>query len=530
MKLTRIVVWIACGLVLALLGATESMAQKQGGILRILHRGNPPSLSAHQESTIDTVSAVSPLYNSLVMYDPAKALEGPDTIIPDLAESWAWSDGGKKLTFKLRKGVKWHDGRPFTANDVKDTFDIVRGASSKRMKLNPRKLWYANVADITTNGDHEVTFVLKRAQPALLSFLASGYSPVHPAHIAPDDLRTKAVGTGPFVLKEYLRDQSVEEVKNPNYFVKGRPYLDGITWIIIRSRPSRVAALQAGQADVGYPGDTSQAIYEQLKAAAPQLVFQKVGTQVSTNIIVNTRKPPFDDVLLRRAVNLALDRASIIKSVYQGLGTPGGANQPPPYGSWGLPADQLKKLPGFGSPEENKAEARKLLASKGYGPNNPLKVVVSTRAIAVYVNPATWVIDQLKQVGIDGTLEQIETGNWHAKVARRDYSIATNLTGVAPDDPDSNFYENYACGSQRNYSDYCDEEVMKMFDRASSETNHAKRLKLVHEIDAKLQMDVARPILMHSQDWFPMWPHVKDLVAHHSIYNFHRYQNVWLDK
>jgi len=209
---------------------------------------------------------------------------------------------------------------------------------------------------------------------------------------------------------------------------------------------------------------------------------------------------------------------------------PSGANQPPPYGYWGLNAKDLAKLPGYGDPAKNKAQSRNMLASLGYSQQKPLKVTVSTRAIAIYVDVATWVIDQLKQVGIDGTLEQVETGNWHAKVARRDFDLALNLTGVGPDDPDSNFYENYACGSERNYSDYCSEEVTKMFEKESSETDVKKRLKLIQQIDARLQTDVARPILSNRLDWFAHWPYVKNLVAHHSIYNFHRYQEVWLDK
>lgn len=529
MNAKRLLVLAACGALAVAFGAPV-FAQKQGGVLKVVHRGNPPSLSIHQEATISTVAPMSAAYNNLVIYDPFEPLEGPDTIKPELAESWFWSDGGKKLTFRLHRGVQWHDGKPFTATDVKDTFDIVRGASSKRMKLNPRELWYANVADITTNGDYEVTFVLKRPQPSLLSFLASGYSPVHPAHIDPNELRTTTVGTGPFKLQEFLRDQSLKFVKNDKYFVKDRPYLDGLTYIIIRSRSSRTAALQAGQVDVAFTGETTQAIYETLKSAVPQMVFQKVGTQVSDNIVVNTNEAPFNDVKLRQAVNLSLDRDAMIKSVHQGAAVPGGANQPPPYGRWGLPADQLSKVPGYGDAAKNRAEARKLLASKGYGPNNPLKVTVSTRAIAIYVDVATWVIDQLKQVGIEGTLEQVETGNWHAKIARRDYTLAVNLTGVAPDDPDSNYYENYACGSQRNYSDYCNQDVMKMFDRASSEIDAKKRLQLIREIDIKLQQEVARPILSHRLDYFAHWPYVKNLVAHHSIYNWHRYQEVWLDK
>ena len=518
------------GLALVLSGASGALAQKYGGVLRIEHRESPPSLSIHQEATISTVAPMMSAYDNVVQYDWSKPLDGPDTIVPDLAESWFWSDRGKKLTFRLRRGVQWHDGQPFSAADVKDTFDIVRGASSKRMKLNPRELWYFNVADITTNGDYEVTFHLKRPQPSLLSLLATGYSPVHPAHIAPDELRTREVGTGPFMLKTYLRDQSMEFVKNPNYFEKGRPYLDGITWIIIRSRPSRTAALQAGQADAAFPGETSQAIYETLKSAVPTMAFQRVGVQVSDNIIVNTKKPPFDNVKLRQSINLALDRSAMIKSVHQGFALEGGANQPGPYSFWGLSEKDTQKLPGYGDAAKNKAAARKLLASLGYTQQKPLKVTVSTRAIAIYVDVATWVVDQLKQVGIDGTLEQVETGNWHAKVARRDFDIALNLTGVGPDDPDANFYENYACGSQRNYSDYCSEEMMKLFDKQSAETDTKKRLKLVHEIDVKLQQEVARPILSHRLDWFATWPYVRNMVAHHSLYNWHRYTNVWLDK
>ncbi|HKI99372.1 MAG TPA: ABC transporter substrate-binding protein [bacterium] len=530
MKLRSIAFVAACGLVLALSGASNVYAAKHGGVLRIVHRGNPPSLSIHQEATVSTVAPMMEAYDNLVQYNPMKPLDGPNTIIGDLASSWHWSKDGKSLTFKLHKGVQWHDGKPFTSADVKDTFDVIRGASTKTMKLNPRKLWYFNVTDITTNGDYEVTFHLKRPQRSLLSMLASGYSPVYPAHIAPDALRTTEVGTGPFMLKQYLRDQSLEFVKNPHYFMKGRPYLDGVTWIIIRSRPSRTAALQAGQVDMAFPGETTQTIYETLKKAVPQMVFTKVGTQVSDNILVNSHAKPFDNVKVRQAVNLALDRPAMIKTVHQGLAVEGGANQPQPYGYWGLSAKETQKLPGYGNAEKNRAKARKMLASLGYTEQNPLKVTVSTRAISIYVDVATWVLDQLKRVGIDGTLEQVETGNWHAKIARKDFTLAVNLTGVGPDDPDANFYENYACGSQRNYSDYCNQDMMKLFEKESRMTNLKQRLKLVHQIDVKLQEDVARPILDHRLDWFAHWPYVKGYVPHNSVYNNWRLTDVWLDK
>jgi peptide/nickel transport system substrate-binding protein len=170
------------------------------------------------------------------------------------------------------------------------------------------------------------------------------------------------------------------------------------------------------------------------------------------------------------------------------------------------------------------------LKEVGYGPDNPLRVTMSTRAIALYVELASFVIDQLRQVGIEATLEQVETGVWHPKVTRRDYEMATNLTGIGPDDPDANFFENYKCGSPRNYSDYCNPEVDKLIEQQSQTTDAAKRLQLVHEIDKRLLEEGARPMLGWSNDYFTMWPYVRNLEPHQSIYNYGRMQEVWLDK
>jgi peptide/nickel transport system substrate-binding protein len=143
---------------------------------------------------------------------------------------------------------------------------------------------------------------------------------------------------------------------------------------------------------------------------------------------------------------------------------------------------------------------------------------------------ASFVINELKQVGIEATLKQIETAQWHAMATRGDYQIGANLTGVGPDDPDANYYENYACGSPRNYSQYCNEEVMKMFDAQSQELDPKKRLALNFAIQKRLEADAARPILDWKLDYFTVWPHVKNLIPHQSIYNFGRMQEVWSDR
>jgi peptide/nickel transport system substrate-binding protein len=503
---------------------------KHGGVLRALLRENWPSLSPQEESTISTTWPAAPMFNNLLVYDPFRPAEDGDHLVGDLAESWAWSDGNKKLTFKLHRGVKWHDGKPFTANDVKFTFDVARGVSDKRFKLNPRKDWWANVQEIATNGDYEVSFILKAPQPSLLAYLANGYTPVYPGHLDPQQMRTQPVGTGPFKLKEAKPDEQLVLEKNPDYFVKDRPYLDGIVFTVIRERASRVAAMQANQLDIFFPGEGNLQMRDQLKTGAPQVVFHQVAQGVTDNILLNVEKPPFNNPKLRLAVNLALDRAAMIKSIHQGAALQGGANIPPPYGKWGLVEKDLVKMPGYGDPAKNKAEAKRLLAEAGYSPSNPLKVAVATRAIQVYVDTAVWVIDQLKQVGIEGTLEQFETGVWHPKMTRGEYEIAMNLTGVAVDDPDGNFFENYTCASPRTFHSYCNKDLELVMAQASAEANPAKRLRLVRDIDKRLQMEGARPILAHRQDFFSYWPYVKNLVPHHNIYNYGRMQEVWLDK
>src|SRR2546422_2315356 len=145
----------------------------------------------------------------------------------------------------------------------------------------------------------------------------------------------------------------------------------------------------------------------------------------------------------------------------------------------------------------------------GYGPGNRLKIRVATRNSALSRAPAVILIDQLKEIYIDGELDQVETSNWFSKVGRKDYTVGLNLTGNAVDDPDQNFYENYACGSERNYTQYCNKELEKLFDRQSMETDVEKRKKLVWEIDKRLQEDVARPIILHTQQRTCRQPYVK---------------------
>jgi peptide/nickel transport system substrate-binding protein len=523
-------------LVTAALAATPASAQtpkpKRGGILNSVLTEDPPGLLVHESATISNVWPMSPCYSNLVIFDPLKPLDSAETVIPELAERWSWQDNFRNLVLFLRKNVTWHDGRPFTARDVKHTFDMVREApdATVKMRTSPRKDWYANVEAIETPEPHTVVFRLKRPQPSLLLMFASGYSPVYPAHVPIADLRQRCVGTGPFRHKEYLRGQLIELERNPSYFVPDRPYLDGIRYTIIRERGTRLAALQAGRLDAFLPLEMTKAMADAARAQAPSLVITEVGQNGSDNVILNHKRAPFDNPRVRQAVNLALDRNAYVRGVRQNGAVTGAALMPKPLGFWGLPDPELRTLAGYRDPAKDKAEAKRLLAAAGYGPDKPLRVDLVTRTLPIYLDLASFVVDQLRLIGMEATLKQLDTAAWFPALSRRDFQIGANLTAGGFDDPDAYLFENYRCGSPRNYTDYCSEEMDRLIDQQSQELDRAKRLKLVGDIQRKLEADVARPMLGWRKEYFARWPHVKNLVPHNALYNYGRMQEVWLDK
>ena len=533
-------IWSSRMAVLILLAATapfgfpsgDAWAQQPGGTLRITHRDSPSSMSIHEEGTISVVLPMMGVFNNLVMFDQHVRQNSLDGIVPDLATSWRWSEDGKTLTFALQKGVTWHDGKPFTAADVKCTWDLLAGKAKDNFKVNFRKGWYANVEGVSVNGDYEAVFNLKAPQPGLLALLASGFTPVYPCHVSPRDMRQMPIGTGPFKFVEYKTNQSIKVVKNQNYWKPGLPYLDGIEYTIIPNRSTAILAFAADRFDVTFPFEITIPLVRDVMAASPNAICEVASSNVSTNLLVNREKPPFDNPAIRRAMALVLDRKAFIDILSEGKADAGGAMLPPPEGVWGMKPEMLATIPGYGADvEKNREEARKIMRGLGYGPDNRLSIKVSTRNIAPYREPAVILIDQLKQVFIDGELDVIETSIWFPKVTRRDFIVALNLTGSGVDDPDQQFLESYACGAQRNYSGYCEPAIDALIHRQSEEADQAKRLAIVWEIDRKLQEDAARPIIFHGRSATCWQPWVKNMtIMVNSIYNGWRFEDAWIDR
>ena len=477
--MTRYFVAALAGLSMASAAVPQALAQKSGGTLRVYQRENPPSASIVEEATISTAFPFMGLFNNLVMFDPQQQSESIETIVPDLAESWTLDDAKTRLTFKLHQGVTWHDGKPFSARDVVCTWDLINGTTEGARK-SPRKIWYDNVEKITAGSDSEVTFQLKAPQPSLLNLLASGLTPIYPCHVGAKDMRTAPIGTGPFKLAEFKRNESVRLVRNPNYWKKGRPYLDGIDFRIIPSRSTRILAFIAGEFDLTFVDDVTIPLLKDVKAQVPSAVCDLNPAGTYANVMVNRTTAPFDNEKIRAAMTLAFDRKVFTDILGEGKLSVGGAMQPLPEGRWGMPAEVLSALPGYAPDvEKSRAEGRRIMETLGYSKDKPLKIKVTTRALDQYKDPAILLIDQLKSIHIDSELFVADSTVWYNVMQRKDYTVALNVTGVGVDDPDANFVENYLCKSERNFTNYCNADVDRLIGAQSREPDQEKRRKIV---------------------------------------------------
>jgi peptide/nickel transport system substrate-binding protein len=309
------------GLLVATLSAGTAFAQKQGGILKIGQFDSPASMSIHEESSNTAEGPMMGVFNNLVLYDQHVAQNSLQSIRPDLATEWSWDEDRTRLTFQLHRGVTWHDGKSFTANDVKCTWDLLTGKASERLRLNPRRPWYRNLEEVTTNGDYEVTFHLKRPQPALLALLASGWAPVYPCHVSPREMRGHPIGTGPFKFVEFKPNEVIRVTKNPQYWKSDRPYLDEIEYTIIKNASTRSLAFVSGKVDMIHPYTLTVPLLKDIESQAPQALCELVPQNISWDLLVNRTKPPFDNPDLRRAMALSLDRRALSTSWQRGRAT-----------------------------------------------------------------------------------------------------------------------------------------------------------------------------------------------------------------
>ena len=281
-------------LVIAMSAGGTVSAQKPGGVLKMYSIDSPASMSILEESTVFAEGPMMGVFNNLIMFDQHVKQNSLQSIVPDLATSWSWNEEGTELTLPLRHGVKWHDGKPFTAQDVKCTWDLLMDTASEKLRVNPRKASYRNLDRVTTNGDYEITFHLKRPQPAFPMLLADGFSAIYPCHVPPREMRQHPIGTGPFKVVEFKPNERITVSRNPDYWKPDRPYLDGIEYTIIKNISTAVLGFTAGKFDSTFiPVSLPVPLLRDVQSQMSQAICELVPNGINRHLLVNRDKPPF---------------------------------------------------------------------------------------------------------------------------------------------------------------------------------------------------------------------------------------------
>jgi peptide/nickel transport system substrate-binding protein len=507
--------------------ASAAETPRRGGILLAVIGADPPSLDAHQESTFANVELVAPLYSTLLQLDPYAYPK----IIGDLATEWKIAPDGLTYTFKLHPGVKFHDGSPLTTVEVNASNDKIN-SPPQGVRSTPKNA-YTEISAVEAPDPTTVVFKLKFPSSSLLANLASPWNVIYPKKYLDQDpnyFKTHVVGSGPFKLKSYTRGSTFEGERNPDYFVKDRPYLDGYKFYISPETSVRAAAIRSGRAYIEFrhlPTAEVEAIKKQL---GDKVAVQETPMTGQWGIAINNTVKPFNDVRVRKALTLGIDRYTMGKVLYPltGLKNVGGLMRPD--SEWGMAPAELEKLPGFWrDAAKSREEAKRLLAEAGYP--NGFKVVLKNRNVKLpYQDFAVFLIQEWRKIGIEAENRPLETAAWFNDGQNTgNFELIVAPTVEFMDDPDQ-FLGRYATGSTQNWGRFSDPQVDDLFSRQARTLDPTERKKLIGQIEHRV-LDNAyfMPGLWWTRN-LVHWTKVKNYVAPPNHYTNQKLQDVWLSE
>jgi peptide/nickel transport system substrate-binding protein len=477
----RTVLGMAAAATLALAmggGLAQAQTPKKGGTLNFSVVAEPPNYDCHGSTTFALIHPIAPHYSLLVKFD------GKDypKVVPDLAESWSVAPDGMSYTFKLRKGVKFHDGSPLTSEDIKASYDRIINPPQGVVSI--RKSYYSDL-EVAAPDPATVVFKLKNPMAGVLEALASPYNCIYSAAKLKQNPRypeTEIMGSGPFTLVEHVKGTSWSGKRFDDYYDKGKPYLDGYKAFFVKSN-GVVPGIIGGQFDAEFRGRNPQEKAQLLDKMKDNLsVFE--GTWVNNLMIVfNTTRKPFDDVRVRQALSMAIDRwggsealskISILKFV-GGVMRPGYAMS--------LPEAELVKLPGYAKDiNKSREAAKKLLEQAGV---KDLKFKLLNRNVAEPYTPAAiYSVDQWRRIGVTAEHEQLETKLYQERVAAGDFDVAIEFQADFMDDPTAQFSKFLTKKlSPAGYSGHTDTKIDDMYEKQRRTIDVAERTKIVREME-----------------------------------------------
>lgn len=474
--------YLRLGLAMALAGALALPAAaetpKRGGILTYAITAEAPTFDCHATTTYAAVHTVAPHYSLLVKIDQHDYPQ----VKPDLAESWTISPDGLTYTFKTRKGVVFHDGSPFSAKDVKASLDRIRKPPEGVVSV--RKAAFEDVADITTPDDNTVVIQLKSRDPGFLDLLALPFNCIFNAEKLAQDPQFPAkniLGTGPFVATEHVAGAHFAGKRFDKYFEEGKPYLDGFKAVMMKAA-ALAPAFQGGQIQAEFRSISPAERDRLVKAMGDKLTIQESPWLCQVQVLFNTTKKPFDDLRVRQAISMGLDRwsgsealakISIMKAV-------GGPIRP--GNALALTDDELAKLPGFRkNGDAERVAAKKLLEEAGV---SNLKFKLLNRNVSQPFTPAgVYFVDQMRRIGVTVEHSQVDVGAQKKGILEGEYEVA--LDGFCGDNEDPRpmlLAYISASRSPRNVTRNEVPEIDALYDKYKAETTPEGQKKVIDEL------------------------------------------------
>jgi len=520
------------GAALAIGTAGPAQAQKKGGILKFVVAGEAPSWDGHRETTFANVHPIAPFYSVLIRVDPNDPAS--TNFVCDLCtEMPKPTNDGKTYTFKIRKGVKFHDGSALTSADIVETY--------KKLIFPPadvasaRKAFYVMVDSVTAPDDHTVVFELKYPSGAFIPALANPFNYVYSAKKLGQDMHwfeKNVMGSGPFMFDSYEAGAVIRGKKNPNYYHAGKPYLDGFEAIFASKQSIRVQAIQGDRAAIEFRGFPPKSRDDLKKALGKDLTVQESPWNCVLLATFNHKKKPFDDVRVRKALTLAVDRwggseylstIAIVKPV-GGVAFPGHP--------LAATKAELQKIPGYWPDiKKSREEARRLLKEAGV---SNLSFSLNNRGVdQPYKIVGTWLIDQWRQVGVTVKQETKPTGPFYDSLRKKkDYDMSMDFNCQAVVNPlldVAKFVSDDKTGNQ--YGNYQDRELDKMFDQMNQEADPMKQRAIMRKFEARsLGENVNAMITLWWNRIIPHRSYVKGWKVSPSHYLNQDLSGVWLDK
>jgi len=455
--------------------------RRTGGTFISAKTTEVPSLDTILEQAASRQRIDVLFYNRLVEWAPDGRIE------PALAESWTTSTDGKTWTFKLRQGVKFHNGRELSSDDVKFTYDKVMDPAM----ASGGRGYFLSIEGIETPDKQTVRIHTKTPTASLLAALAGNWSAIVPRDEVEKrgDLRRTAIGTGPFILQEWVPQSHLKARKNPDYWDKGKPYVDNIEIKIIPDEANIIAQLRTGNIHHAMLEDNKNYLLVKDDKRLNALRTSRLGFDC---VAINLGRKPFDDVRVRQAFSLAIDRNEVLQVAASGLGQITGPLTPA-MKPWALPIESFKE---WYTP--NVDRAKKLLAEAGH-PNGFKTTLRAIPTFPTMVAGSQVIAAQLKKIGVDAQILQEEYGVWIKNINKPNFNfdLTMQLTNGEPD-PDSLLYRRYH-GAERQWTNGADPEVDALIDQGKVTLDRAKRKEIYDKVQ-RLMVEKAMMIWTFSPD------------------------------